>query len=28
LGHAYSVLIPAGFAIIPIYVYGDTMGWW
>jgi succinate dehydrogenase / fumarate reductase cytochrome b subunit len=28
LGKAYSVVIPVGFAIIPIYVYGDTMGWW
>ena len=28
LGKVYSVLIPAGFAIIPIYVYGDSMGWW
>lgn len=28
LGKVYSIVIPAGFAIIPLYVYGDTMGWW
>lgn len=28
LGVLISVLIPAGFAIIPIIMYGQSMGWW
>jgi succinate dehydrogenase / fumarate reductase, cytochrome b subunit len=28
LGQVYSIVIPAGFAIIPIYMYGNALGYW
>lgn len=28
IGKAYSILIPLGFAIIPVIMYGQEMGWW
>lgn len=28
VGKAYSILIPLGFAIIPIIMYGRNSGWW
>ena len=28
VGKAYSILIPLGFAIIPIVMYGQSQGWW
>jgi len=28
LGKFYAVIVPFGFALIPVYVYGDAMGWW
>jgi len=28
VGKVYSVLIPLGFAIIPVYMYGAENGWW
>lgn len=28
LGKGYSILVPLGFAIIPIVYFGDNMGWW
>lgn len=28
IGKAYSILIPLGFALIPIYMYGSENGWW
>ncbi|MCB9082462.1 MAG: succinate dehydrogenase cytochrome b subunit [Lewinellaceae bacterium] len=28
LGRFYSVIIPLGFAIIPIFVFGRVQGWW
>ena len=27
-GNLYALLIPLGFAIIPIVYFGDAMGWW
>lgn len=28
VGKAYSILIPLGFALIPIVMYGQIQGWW
>ncbi|MBK8043540.1 MAG: succinate dehydrogenase cytochrome b subunit [Haliscomenobacter sp.] len=28
LGKLYSVLVPLGFALIPLLVYGQVQGWW
>lgn len=28
LGNAYSLLIPLGFALIPVLVFGQAQGWW
>lgn len=28
LGKAYSILVPLGFALIPILVFGQVQGWW
>jgi succinate dehydrogenase / fumarate reductase cytochrome b subunit len=28
VGKAYAILIPLGFALIPIVMYGQSRGWW
>jgi succinate dehydrogenase / fumarate reductase cytochrome b subunit len=28
IGKVYSVVIPLGFAVIPVYMYGAENGWW
>lgn len=28
VGKAYTILIPLGFALIPIIMYGQAQGWW
>ena len=28
IGKIFSIVVPAGFAILPIVYFGDSMGWW